>query len=51
MFKGAPSGLRPSLSTQYLQMMKNAFYITLTALFVLKLFLDFKDVLRYFWIF
>ena len=38
-FKGALSGLRQFLATESpLKMMKNAFYITLKALFVLKIF-------------
>ena len=37
--KGALSGLRQSLATEnLLKMMKNAFYFTLKALFVLKIF-------------
>ena len=38
-FEGALSGLRRSLETEStLKMMKNAFYLTLKALFVLKIF-------------
>ena len=38
-FKGALSGLRQFFTTKsLLKMMKNAFYFTLNALFVLKLF-------------
>ena len=38
-FKGALSGLRQSLATESpLKMIKNAFYFTLKALFVLKIF-------------
>ena len=38
-FKGAPSGLRQGLAIENLvQMMKNAFYFTLKALFALKMF-------------
>ena len=38
-FKGALSGLRQFLATEIpLKMMKNAFYLTLEALFVLKIF-------------
>ena len=38
-FKGALSGLRQFLATESpLKMMKNAFYFTLKALFVLKIF-------------
>ena len=38
-FKGAPSGLRPFLASESpLKMMKNAFYFTSKALFVLKIF-------------
>ena len=38
-FKGALSGLRQLLATESpLKMMKNAFYFTLKALFVLKIF-------------
>ena len=45
MFKGALSGLRQFLATESpLKMMKNAFYITLEALFVLKIF----KILSYF---
>ena len=37
--KGAPSGLRQFLATQSpLKIMKNAFYFTLKALFVLEIF-------------
>ena len=39
LFKGAFSGLRQFLATEnLLKMMRNAFYITLKALFVLKMF-------------
>ena len=39
MFKGALSGLKQLLATESsLTMMKNAFYFTLKALFVLKIF-------------
>ena len=38
-FKGALSGLRQFLATEIpLKMMKSAFYLTLKALFVLKIF-------------
>ena len=39
MFKGTLSGLRPFLATESpLEMMKNAFYLTPKALFVLNIF-------------